>query len=125
MSEMQFNVLAKELGAKTTDLIKAVNKKFKEAQVNEKAYTSKMKPEWVDYCRMRFSKNDRKEKEKEQKSQEPEAEETQKHLKPQRKFVKIEKHIKEPPKPTEEELRKIEEERLAAIKAAEEEKLLR
>lgn len=130
MSEMQFNVLAKELGAKTTDLIKAVNKKFKDAGVNEKAYTSKMKPEWVEYCRNRFSKAEKKdhEKPKEKRSEKEEAaddhQEQAHSSKTGRKFVKIEKHVKEEPKPTEEELKKAEEERISAAKAAEEARAL-
>lgn len=124
MSEMQFNTLAKELGLKSTDLIKAVKKKFKEADIKEKAYTAKMKPEWVDYCRMRFSKPDKIEKDKKSQSEADFQEHAQTQTKSGRKFVKIEKHIKEEPKPTEEELKKIEDERITAIKLAEEEKAL-
>lgn len=117
MSEMQFNVLAKELGEKATDLIKAVNKKFKDANIKERAYTSKMTDEWIDYCRGRFAKHDKKETAEEQK-----AEATQQASKAGRRFVKIEKHIKEPPQPTEEELKQQEEERLRVEKEIEDNK---
>jgi translation initiation factor IF-2 len=117
MSEMQFNVLAKELGEKATDLIKAVNKKFKDANIKERAYTSKMTDEWIDYCRGRFAKHYKKETAEEQK-----AEATQQASKAGRRFVKIEKHIKEPPQPTEEELKQQEEERLRVEKEIEDNK---
>ena len=114
MNEMQFNILAKELDKKVTELIKTVNKKFKDANVKEKAYTSKMNNDWVEYCRVRFHKSSKQQEEKK-------IEEKQIPLsKTGRKFVKIEKHIKEEPKPTEEELNKIEDARIESEKRAEE-----
>lgn len=118
MSEnMKITDFAKLHNIKSADVIKAINKHFKDANISERAFSKKMEKEWLDWCTAKYGAKSTPseapaEKEKKKKHEEPVQTAADDEKKSTRKFAGKIKHKKdeEEAAPPEEETPVIEEE---------------